>query len=333
MEVETIEAIASLSAALGTIPPEFIMPEHEQPVNSTCPGSVFEIPVVDFGWLDREAVARAAAGASRESGLFQVVNHGIPEAVMRELQEVGKEFFELPQEEKEAYAADPRSGSFEGYGSQFKKDRGKEWLDFLFHTVWPPALVNYAIWPTKPPTYRKANEEYTKYMVRLVDELFESLSIGLGLDKHTLKEAAGGEDLKFLLKINYYPPCPRPDLALGVTPHTDMSAITVLLPNEVSGLQVLKDDHWLDAECLPNALIVHIGDQIQILSNGQYKSVLHRSTLNKEKVRISWPVFIEPPEEMAIGPLPQLLNNENPAKYNTKKYKDYQYCKIHSLPQ
>lgn len=97
-------------------------------------------------------------------------------------------------------------------------------------------------------------------------KLFKSLSLGLGLAGHDLKEAAGGDDLVYLLKINYYPPCPRPDLALGVVAHTDMSAITILVPNEVQGLQAFRDGHWYDVKYIPNALVVHIGDQIEVIT-------------------------------------------------------------------
>ena len=69
------------------------------------------------------------------------------------------------------------------------------------------------------------------------------------------------------------------------------------------------------------------------MSNGRYKSVLHRTTVNKEKTRMSWPVFCSPPGEKVIGPLPQFVSDENPAKYKSKKYKDYEHCKINKLPQ
>lgn len=105
---------------------------------------------------------------------------------------------------------------------------------------------------------------YAKYIREVADKLFTSLSLGLGVEGHALKEGAGGEDIVYMLKINYYPPCPRPDLALGVVAHTDFSALTILVPNEVPGLQVLKDDHWIDATYIPNAMIVHIGDQIEV---------------------------------------------------------------------
>lgn len=114
---------------------------------------------------------------------------------------------------------------------------------------------------------REVNEEYAKYVREVGSKLFKYLSLGLGLEEKAIKEAAGGEDTVYLMKINYYPPCPRPDLALGVTPHTDLSLLTILVPNEVPGLQVLKDDRWIDAKYIPNALIVHIGDQIQVLSS------------------------------------------------------------------
>jgi len=111
---------------------------------------------------------------------------------------------------------------------------------------------------------RKANEEYTKHLVKFVDELLASLSLGLGLEKQVLKEALGGEELEMLLKINYYPRCPRPDQALGVVAHTDLSAVTVLVPNDIPGLQFFKDDHWFNVSYVPGALIIHIGDQIEV---------------------------------------------------------------------
>lgn len=107
---------------------------------------------------------------------------------------------------------------------------------------------------------------YTQHIVRIVDELLSSLSVGLGLEKQVLKEALGGEELEMLMKINYYPPCPRPDLALGVVPHTDLSALTVLVPNCIPGLQFFKDENWFNVNYIPGALIIHIGDQVQVIS-------------------------------------------------------------------
>jgi flavonol synthase len=90
------------------------------------------------------------------------------------------------------------------------------------------------------------------------------MSIGLGLEEHELKEAAGGDNLIHMLKINYYPPCPCPDLVLGVPPHTDMSFLTLLVPNEVQGLQASRHGQWYDVKYVPNALVIHVGDQMEV---------------------------------------------------------------------
>ncbi|XP_061351984.1 flavonol synthase/flavanone 3-hydroxylase-like [Gastrolobium bilobum] len=181
--------------------------------------------------------------------------------------------------------------------------------------------------------HQEVNEEYAKYLRGVVDKLFKSMSIGLGLEEHELKEAEGGDEMIHRLKINYYPPCPCPDIVLGVPQHTDMCYMTILVPNEVQGLQVSADGHWYDVKYVPNALVIHIGDQLEILSNGKYKAVLHRTTVNKEKTRMSWPVFIEPQPHHEVGPHPKLVNQDNPPKYKTEKYKDYAYCKLNKIPQ
>ncbi|XP_059630785.1 flavonol synthase/flavanone 3-hydroxylase-like [Cornus florida] len=330
---ERVQAIASVST---DIPPEFIRPENEQPGSTTRHGQVAEVPVIDFGNLqDEEKLVQLIMDASCEWGMFQIVNHDIPSDSISKLQEVGKQFFELPQEEKEVYSKSPGAKSVEGYGTKLQKEvEGKKgWVDHLFHKIWPPSAINYQFWPKNPPSYRETNEEYAKLMHVVVDKLLRTLSIGLGLEGHELKEAVGGDDLVYMLKINYYPPCPRPDLALGVVAHTDMSALTILVPNDVQGLQVFRDDYWYDVKYIPNALIIHIGDQIEILSNGKYKGVFHRSTVNKEKARMSWPLFLEPPSEFVVGPHPKLVNEENPPKYKTKKFTDYVYCKLNKIPQ
>ncbi|XVF56390.1 hypothetical protein PTKIN_Ptkin06aG0116800 [Pterospermum kingtungense] len=335
MEVERVQAIASSSLTKDNIPTEFIRAEDEQPAMTTFHGPVPEIPVIDLNDHDQENVIRLIANAAEDWGIFQVVNHGIPSSLIQRLQQVGKQFFDLPQEEKELYAKPAGAQSIEGYGTKLAKDvQGKKnWVDHLFHRIWPPSCINYQFWPKNPPSYREVNEEYAQKMRGVAEKIFKWLSMGLGLEADVLKEGAGGEELEYLMKINYYPPCPRPDLTLGVSPHTDLSTLTILVPNEVPGLQVFKDGHWVDAQYIPGALIIHVGDQIEILSNGKYKAVLHRTTVDDKKTRMSWSVFLEPPGDFVVGPLPHLVDHQNPPKYKAKKFKDYSYCKLNKLPQ
>ncbi|KAG4963534.1 hypothetical protein JHK85_040987 [Glycine max] len=264
--------------------------------------------------------------------MFQIVNHEIPSDVIRKLQNVGKEFFELPQEEKELIAKPAGSDSIEGYGTKLQKEvNGKKgWVDHLFHIVWPPSSIDYRYWPKNPPSYREVNEEYCRYLRGVVDKLFKSLVADVvlwmnwrgavavlvyvialwylfDLEENQLKKVTNGDEMHYLLKINYYPPCPCPNLVLGVPTLTDMSYLTILVPNEVQGLQVCRDGHCM------------------IRSNGKYKAVFHRTTVNKYETRMSWPVFIKPKKEHEVGPHPKLVNQDNPSKYKTKIYKDYAY--------
>lgn len=158
MEVETVQSVASnLSIATDTIPAEFVRPQQEQPAITTFRGPVPEIPTVDLSDPDQKNLVRSIAMASKEWGIFQVVNHGIPTDVISKLQAVGTEFFQLPQEEKEVYAR-PSSSShgIEGYGTKLQKDLGgkKSWVDHLFHKIWPQTCINYRFWPKNPPSYR-----------------------------------------------------------------------------------------------------------------------------------------------------------------------------------
>ncbi|KAK6132329.1 hypothetical protein DH2020_033953 [Rehmannia glutinosa] len=334
--MERVQEVAS--SCNQDLPPEFIRPENEQPRFTTVPGQRLEVPVVDFGAPEGDNnLVKLVYDASSQWGLFQIVNHGIPNDVIENLQRVGRQFFDLAIEEKEGYAKDPSSKSIEGYGTKLNTIKGtheiKGWVDHLFNKIWPPSAVDYRFWPRNPPDYREAVEEYAKHLHEVVNKLLRCLSLGLGLAADELKAAVGGTELVYNMKINYYPPCPRPELALGVPAHSDLSAFTILVPNEVQGLQVFRDDNWYDVGYISNALIIHIGDQIEILSNGKYKAVVHRSIVNKEKTRMSWPVFMEPPPDLEVGPHPKLVSEDNPPKYKTKKFGDYAYCKLNKIPQ
>jgi flavonol synthase len=156
MEFDRVQTIASLSFDKEAIPEEFIMPEKEQPAITTFRGLAPEIPAIDLSDPDQEKLVGLIADASKEWGIFQVINHGIPSDLIAELQGAGKKFFELPQEEKEVCARPRDSKSIEGYDSKLQKDpqEKKSWVDHLFHRIWPPPSINYQFWPENPPSYR-----------------------------------------------------------------------------------------------------------------------------------------------------------------------------------
>ncbi|KAI4307301.1 hypothetical protein L6164_030505 [Bauhinia variegata] len=331
MEVVRVQSLAFQE--LKELPAQFIRPASERPGNTKAVEGV-TAPVISLS-QPNDVVVREIAEACSQWGFFLIIDHGISPTLIQRLQEVGQDFFALPQHEKEAYANDPSTGRFEGYGTKMTKNLEEkiEWIDYYFHIMSPPSKVNYEFWPKNPPSYREVTEEYQKEISRVTDKVLELLSEGLGLEGKVLKSNLGGENMELEMKINMYPPCPQPELALGVEPHTDMSALTLLVPNDVPGLQVWKDDAWVAMDYLQNALFVHVGDQLEVLSNGKYKSVLHRSLVNKERMRMSWAVFVVPPHETVIGPISQLLNQQNPPKFSTKTFAEFRYRKFNKLPQ
>ncbi|WJX38596.1 flavonol synthase [Trifolium repens] len=331
MEIKRVQTLAF--NYLKELPPQFIRSDNERPENTKALEGV-NVPIISLSQPHNLLMKKITQAAS-EWGFFVIIDHDISPKLIQSLQDVGNEFFSLPQKEKELYANDPSSGKFEGYGTKMTKNLEEkvEWLDYYFHLMSPCSKVDYEMWPKSPSSYREVVQEYNKEILSVTNNILELLSEGLELESKTLKSSLGGEEIELEMKINMYPPCPQPELALGVEAHTDMSALTLLVSNDVPGLQVWKDNNWVAVNYLQNALFVHIGDQLEVLSNGKYKSVLHRSLVNKERKRMSWAVFVTPPHDVVVGPLPQLVNDQNPAKFSTKTYAEYRYRKFNKIPQ
>lgn len=111
------------------------------------------------------------------------------------------------------------------------------------------------------------NEEYARQVKKLAEKILGWLSEGLGLDREALfnQGFGGGEKAVYTMKINYYPPCrPQANLVLGMEPHTDIHGLTLLVPNEIPGLQVFNDNQWFDVEYNPSVINILIGDPIWV---------------------------------------------------------------------
>ncbi|KAE8717212.1 Leucoanthocyanidin dioxygenase [Hibiscus syriacus] len=328
-----VESLAS--SGIQSIPKEYIRPQEEL----ASIGNVFEeekkeegpqVPTIDLKEIDsddKEAHERCRLElkkAATEWGVMHLVNHGISDDLMDRVRKAGQKFFELPIEEKEKYANDQGSGKIQGYGSKLANNASGqlEWEDYFFHLVFPEDKRDLSIWPKTPNDYTEVTSEYARQLRGLASKILSALSLCLGLEEGRLEKEVGGlEELLLQMKINYYPKCPQPELALGVEAHTDVSALTFILHNMVPGLQLFYQGNWVTAKCVPNSIIVHIGDTIEILSNGKFKSILHRGLVNKEKVRISWAVFCEPPKDKIIlKPLPETLSETEPPLFPPRTF-------------
>nr|UQZ09758.1 anthocyanidin synthase [Dendrobium officinale] len=329
----TVEILAN--SGLCSIPTEFVRTESERKdiVDALNIGAIGHgIPIVDLGGVSSEEgrwrCVEEVKAAATEWGVMLVVNHGVQDEIIERLQASGRGFFDLPVEEKEKYANDQSSGQIQGYGSKLANNaNGKlEWQDYFFHLVYPKEKADLAIWPTEPADYIATTISFAEELRTLATKMFSLLSLGLGLDENKLEAELGGkDDLLLQLKINYYPRCPQPELALGVEAHTDVSALSFILHNGVPGLQVFKKGFgWVTAPLVPNSIIVHVGDALEIITNGRYHSVLHRGLVNKENIRISWAVFCEPPrEKVVLRPLPELVGEGEVARFEPRTFAEH----------
>ncbi|KAJ9693949.1 hypothetical protein PVL29_009768 [Vitis rotundifolia] len=328
---EPIVRVQSLSdSGIHVLPDRYIRHPSDRP-SFTSISTHANIPVIDLHSLlaARDAGLRQAtldriSGACREWGFFQVVNHGVRPELMKSIRQLWRDFFHLPLEAKQVYANSPTT--YEGYGSRLGVEKGAklDWSDYFFLNYLPESVRDENKWPTTPESCRELVNEYSKAVVKLCGILMKILSVNLGLEEDYLQNAFGGDDIGACLRVNYYPKCPQPDLTLGISPHSDPGGMTILLPDDdVSGLQVRKGEHWVTVEPIPDALIVNLGDQIQVISNAIYKSVEHRVIVNSIKERVSLAYFYNPRGDLLIEPAKKLVSKDRPASYSAMTFDQY----------
>ncbi|XP_059065790.1 protein DMR6-LIKE OXYGENASE 1 [Cryptomeria japonica] len=300
-----------------------VFPLGERPdLSQVCHSYTF--PVIDLKDLDghhRMKVVYEIRRACEEDGFFQIINHGVPETVMKSMMDIAKEFFEMPVEDRVClYSEDPQQAVRVSTSFNVTKDEFFDCKDFLRHPCHPlEKFINS--WPQKPALYREVAGKYAKEIRVLILRLLAAISEVLRQDSDYLN-AIFGKHSQVLL-INYYPTCPNPDLTFGVSPHSDSGGINVLMQGDVSGLQVLKDGKWFAVEPIPNAFVVNVADQIEVVSNGRFKSAEHRGVTNTTTARISIPTFYGPSLDAFIAPAASTVDEEHPALYRGHKFEEY----------
>ncbi|KAL9237676.1 hypothetical protein vseg_012197 [Gypsophila vaccaria] len=308
------------------IPDRFVREVDERPMLPTYCDSI-QIPTIDLakiGNADSNELYNLALFC-QNWGFFQVINHGIEEKLMDSIESKAMEFFMQPLHEKHKYQMTP--GSLQGYGQAFVfSDHQKlDWCNMFALAIDPPFLRNPILWPSKPANFSETIEAYQNEIRTLSKKLLRYIATSLDVKADMFDELFG--EAVQAIRMNYYPPCPRPDLVLGLSPHSDGSALTILQQkkNCSVGLQFLKDNNWVSVQPDPNALLVNIGDTIEVLTNGKYKSIEHRVVTNEVKDRLSIVTFYAPSYQVELGPLSEFVNQNNPLKY--RKYNHGEYSK------
>ena len=169
---------------------------------------------------------------------------------------------------------------------------------------------NLAELPDLDDGYRRVMKRFAGELEALAERLLDLLCENLGLEKGYLARAFRGPSgvPTFGTKVSSYPPCPRPDLVSGLRAHTDAGGIILLFQDDqVSGLQLLKDGEWVDVPPVRHAIVVNIGDQLEVITNGRYKSVMHRVLTRPDGNRMSIASFYNPGADAVIFPAPALV--------------------------
>ncbi|KAL0410518.1 UNVERIFIED_CONTAM: 1-aminocyclopropane-1-carboxylate oxidase 1 [Sesamum latifolium] len=159
-------------------------------------------------------------------------------------------------------------------------------------------------------TCRKTMEEYIDQLIKLAEKLSVLMCENLGIEKNHIIEAfSGSKGPSVGTKVAMYPHCPRPELIRGLREHTDAGGIVLLLQDDqVPGLEFSKDGEWVKIPpSKNNRIFVNTGDQIEILSNGTYRSTLHRVMAMKDGDRLSIATFYNPSGDAIISPASKLL--------------------------
>ncbi|KAF3432123.1 hypothetical protein FNV43_RR26862 [Rhamnella rubrinervis] len=295
-------------------PPE-VLSELKRGSNSIS----VSIPVIDLSDR-RSAIVDRIRSAAREWGFFQVINHGIPREAINRTMAAIKAFHEQPTEIKSRfYTRDTSSAVWYVSNVDLYRSKAAFWNDTLQVRLGP----NPPAPEQMPEICMKELEDWDKEAVRLGEKLMGFMCEGLGLSTDRLKEISCSQGRSML--CHYYSPCPQPHLTLGANSHTDSGVLTVLIQDQTGGLQVKYGELWVDVKPVEGAIVINVGDLLQILSNDEYKSVDHRVLANPtSKPRISIATFLRPSKtEDIYGPLPELITPEKPALFRQFKLSDY----------
>ncbi|KAE8667862.1 2-oxoglutarate (2OG) and Fe(II)-dependent oxygenase superfamily protein [Hibiscus syriacus] len=296
---------------MGEIDEAFVQVPDHRPKLSTI--EVDEIPVIDLSASETEKLAMEIGKA---------------------VEKVAKAFFHLPIEEKRKVKRDELN--FTCYHDEEHTKNIRDWKEVFDMLIQEPTILPASPDPDdeeleatltsglRIPLSLETCLEYCRVVEKLAFRLLELISISLGLAANRLGELFKHQTGP--LRLNYYPPCPFPELALGVGRHSDGGALTVLVQDDVGGLQIRSqsDGEWIPIKPILNAYIINIGDNLQVWSNDLYVSAEHRVVVNSQRERFSIPFFFFPSHYVTMKPLEELVNDKI-----LMKYKEYNWGKYY----
>jgi isopenicillin N synthase-like dioxygenase len=271
--------------------------------------------VTDPGGSRAQAVAEQIQAACRDRGFFYVTGHGVPAELLDELAGASAEFFALPVAAKMEIAMERGGRAWRGYfpvGGELTSGQPdlKEGLYFGAELCRddPRVLAGLPLhgrnlFPRQVPRLRALVLSYLDALTGLGQSVLAGVALSLGLDAGYF---GGGytADPTILFRIFSYPPSPPDASGWGVGEHTDYGLLTLLAQDDSGGLQVAVPEGWIDAPPIAGTFVCNIGDMLDRLTGGWYRSTPHRVRNSSGRARLSFPFFLDPGFDAEVPPLP-----------------------------
>jgi isopenicillin N synthase-like dioxygenase len=262
------------------------------------------------------AVAGEIDRACRSIGFFGIVGHGVPAELQCRLEAAAHAFFQRPESEKAEIAMATAGSAWRGWfpvGGELTSGRPDRKEGIYFGTEHPAdhlrvldgtPLHGGNLFPADSDDLRRAVLEWLDAMRPLAQAVMRGLAVGLGLAPDWFERNLTG-DPTVLFRIFHYPPT-DPDDGWGVGEHTDYGLLTLLAQDDLGGLQVRRsvEGDWIDVEARRDVIVCNLGDMLERLTGGRYRSTPHRVRNTAGVGRLSFPYFFDPSWDATVPALP-----------------------------
>ncbi|WP_327086369.1 hypothetical protein OIE66_29065 [Nonomuraea sp. NBC_01738] len=273
-----------------------------------------ELPVIDIAPLmlgtdDRDEVAARIGAACRDSGFFYITGHGVSHDLVDRLDAASRAFFALPEAVKDEIAMERGGRAWRGFfpvGGELTSGRPDLKEGLYFGAELPPSdlpLHGPNLFPGQVPALREAVLAYLESLTRVAQAVLGGIALSLGLPGDYFSSGYTA-DPTILFRIFHYPPADPGDDGWGVGEHTDYGLLTLLLQDGNGGLQVHTPGGWVDAPPLEGTFVCNIGDMLDKLTGGTYRSTPHRVRNVSGNERLSFPFFFDPGWHDEVPALP-----------------------------
>jgi isopenicillin N synthase-like dioxygenase len=275
-----------------------------------------EIEAIDIGIAvgghEAEGVVRAVERACTEAGFFYITSHGVAPELIAQLHAHAATFFDLPMEQRMAIRMGANIRGYLPLNYRSKETDSQAgtnlqegfWMGHERPLDPKSPFDGPNIWPAGCPGLKPAMEAYFVALESLALVLRRLFALALGV------EAARFDRLfdhpQFRLKLNHYPPQESPESVdeIGVVPHTDTGAYTILWQDESGGLEIEnKAGEWVEVPPIPGSFVINLGNMMQALSAGRFSSTPHRVVNRSGGERYSIPFFANPGHDAIIEPV------------------------------